>query len=60
MPIDGNTELAAMLVPDWPVKKVLVKDTDLVEVPEENKPFVAPALPRLVSVLLSSYAVYPN
>ena len=58
IPIDGKTELAATLVPDWPVKKLLVKVTDFVEVPEAiNPPAEAPALPRLVSVLLSKSAV---
>ena len=58
IPIDGNTELAGTLVPVCPAKKLLVKTTDFVEVPEAiNPPADAPALPRLVSVLLSSSAV---
>ena len=57
IPIDGKTEFAATLVPDWPVKKLLVKDIDFVEVPDAKTPFVAPVLPRLVSVLLSICAV---
>ena len=58
MPIDGKTEFAAMLVPDCPVKKLFVKVTDLVEVPDAiNPPADAPALPRLVSVRLSNSAV---
>ena len=60
MPIDGKTVLSATPVPVEPVKKLFVNVTDLVDVPEAIKPFVAPALPRLVSVLLSYSAVYPS
>ena len=60
MPIEGKTEFAATLVPDCPVKKLFVKVTDFVEVPDAKTPFVAPAFSRLVSVLLAIFAVYPN
>ena len=53
IPIEGKAEPAATLVPEAPVKNVLAKVTALLEVPE--------AITELtVSVLLSSWAVYPN
>ena len=56
--IDGNTELAATLVPVCPVKKLWVKLTAFCDKPEAIKPpALAPELPKLVSVLLSNSAV---
>jgi len=57
MPIDGKTVLAPTLVPLCPVKKLLVNVTVLLDVPDAISPFVAPALPRLVSVMLFNSAV---